>query len=190
MGFSIPLLQWLRDSWLEIVSRTMTVERELKLNKSKSKQLKHKNNCITPINLYFKIAILQVLIRRVRVISTVWSVTITVQTQTRWWLIEDNIRSWTVFWLLASRSSLQLSSAPPRAAVTMGSRLITTAESVTMQCWDCRRWKLINIVIWMSSALNTQSCNRRLRVTCRLMCPGVVQTAVTTKCDIKTCNFQ
>ena len=106
------------------------------------------------LSLHFhksKLLCFQVPIRKVRAISTVWNVTITAPTPTRWWRTEGSIRSWTASWLRASRSSPPPSTAPPPAAVTTGSRLITTAESVNMLFSVCRRWRLINTDTWTNS---------------------------------------
>ena len=96
--------------------------------------------------------VLQVPIRRVPVISTVWSATITALTPTKWWPTDGSIRSWTASWLQASRSSPRPSTAPSTAAVTRGSRPITTAGNASTPCWGSPRWRPTSTDTWMSRA--------------------------------------
>ena len=112
--------------------------------------LAHKINEPTSELITFTIS-LQVPIRRVPVISTVWSATITALTPTKLWLTAGSIRSWTASWLLASRSSPRPSTAPSTAAVTPGSRPITTAGNVSTLSWACLRWKPTSTDTWTSS---------------------------------------
>ena len=112
--------------------------------------LAHKINDPTSELITFTIP-LQVPIRRVPVISTVSSATITAPTPTKLWLTEDNIRSWTASWLLGLRSSPPPNTVPSTAAATPGSRRITTAGNVSTQCWACLRWRPTSTDTWTSS---------------------------------------
>ena len=112
--------------------------------------LAHKINDPTSELITFTIP-LQVPIRRVPVISTVWSATITAPTPTKSWLTAGSTRSWTASSLLASRSSPRPSTAPSTAAVTPGSRPTTTAGSVSTLSWACLRWRPTSTDTWTSS---------------------------------------
>ena len=101
----------------------------------------------------FKIVMLQVPIRKVPAISTVWSVITTALIPTKWWHIEDNIRSWTVFLPQGLKSLPPPNIVPPLAVVTMENRHIITAENVNMLFWVCHRWKLTSTGIWMNREL-------------------------------------
>ena len=94
--------------------------------------------------------IFQVQIRRVQAIFTVWNVITTVRTQIRWWLIEDNIKNWTVLWLRVSRNTPPHSTVRPQDAPTMENKRITIAENANTLFLVCRKWKHTNIGIWMN----------------------------------------
>ena len=118
---------------------------------------------------------LQVPIRKVPAIFTVWSVITTAPIPTKWWHIEDNIRSWTVFLLQALKSLPPPNIVPPPAVVTMGSRLTITAENVNMQFWVCHKWKLTSTDIWM----NRVAWHWCVAVICGVKCRCLTQSRVT-----------
>lgn len=74
-------------------------------------------------------------------ISTVWSVTLSVRTRTKWSHTADTTRSWTPSWPPGSKSSHRRSRAvrPTRAFIAR-SRRTTTAWVVSTQCSVSVRW--------------------------------------------------
>ena len=165
--------QWLRKQLVfnSIYNWTKTWRQNMMSLKEWS--LAHKINEPTSELITFTIS-LQVPIRRVPVISTVWSATITAPTPTKLSLTADSIRSWTASWLPASRSSPRPSTAPSTAAVTPGSRPTTTAGSASTLCWACPRWRPTSTDTWMS---NCWTCWRADRQLC-LSCPGCQASAL------------
>ena len=101
-------------------------------------------------------------IRKVRAISTVWSVIITAQIPTKLWPIDVSIRSWTVFLPRALKSLHPPNIVPPLAAVIMESRRTTIAENVNMQSLDCHKWRHTSTGTWMSSAQCIDVCSREI----------------------------
>ena len=73
-----------------------------------------------------------------------------VQIQTKWWLIEGNIRNWIALWQQDSKSIPQLNTAILKVANIMANKRTIIVESVNILFLACPKWKPINIVIWTS----------------------------------------